>query len=167
MEPVKVAPVATKPIVTKPVVNAPVVSTLRNTIAFPDGSRVRFKESINPNQDQAFIDRNTSMATTWYTAPTFSGYDNSNTYFAAHTRAFKYLFAARIGSVVSVYDASGNKFSYKVVKIDEMNDIGDNRKGYTIWEDFMTKDSGSGEYVTFQTCIDDYWNIVVKARLIK
>lgn len=143
------------------------VAKYYNTIIFPNGKAVEFRIGSDPYADQRYIDTNTAYATTWYTAPVFDGNDGSNTYFAAHTVTFRYILSASYGDLITIYDENGEKFIYKVCLIDQMNDDTYNRKGLSIWEDFMLANPGAGEYVTFQTCIDIYWNMLVKAIRVK
>lgn len=88
--------------------------------------------------------------------------DGATTHIIGHNPGiFNTVLYLGIGSRITVVDRSGNARTYTVYALYDVNDAGNDRNGNALWGSILGQ---TGESISLQTCIDDYWNRMVLAR---
>lgn len=88
--------------------------------------------------------------------------DGATTHIIGHNPGiFNTVLYLGIGSQVTVVDRNGNSRTYTVYALYDVNDAGNDRNGNAVWGSILGQ---TGESISLQTCIDDYWNRMVLAK---
>ncbi|MDR2833102.1 MAG: hypothetical protein LBV67_05240 [Streptococcaceae bacterium] len=121
---------------------------------YVSGKTIPYKNG-GVSQGQAIIDSYPNgIASTWGGMSPFSGTDGLNTHFIGHHwGAFDPFIPLAMGAKVTITDANGRAFDYKVNSIVVTDTKGvDQATGRSIFGEITS--TGGGERVVFQTCID-------------
>lgn len=114
---------------------------------------------------QSVIDNNVDMVSTWGGASTWSGTDEMNTHFIAHSSgAFKGLWDINPGEVILVSDEGMNSTKYVVIEKFLVDDYG--VKDAQNFFDYIAGKEG-GEVITLQTCETEDTNWIIRAEKIE
>lgn len=88
--------------------------------------------------------------------------DNQTTHIIGHNPgAFASAFQLKNGSIIKMADANGKVRNYKVYAILTVNDNVYGRNGKDYWSTIFNQ---KGESISLQTCINDYWNLIILAK---
>lgn len=88
--------------------------------------------------------------------------DKKTTHIIGHNPgSFAGMFKLKNGSVIKVTDANGKVRNYKVYSILTVNDNVYGKNGKDYWSSIFNQ---KGESISLQTCINDYWNLIVLAK---
>lgn len=88
--------------------------------------------------------------------------DKKSTHIIGHNPgSFAGMFKLKKGSTIKVVDSDGKTRNYKVYSILTVNDNVYGKNGKDYWSTIFNQ---KGESISLQTCINDYWNLIVLAK---
>ncbi|GGI66308.1 sortase domain-bontaining protein [Enterococcus alcedinis] len=88
--------------------------------------------------------------------------DKKTTHIIGHNPgSFAGMFKLKKGSIIKVVDSDGKTRNYKVYSILTVNDNVYGKNGKDYWSTIFNQ---KGEAISLQTCINDYWNLIVLAK---
>lgn len=88
--------------------------------------------------------------------------DKKTTHIIGHNPgSFAGMFKLKKGSTIKVVDSDGKTRNYKVYSILTVNDNVYGKNGKDYWSTIFNQ---KGESISLQTCINDYWNLIVLAK---
>ncbi|ALS01543.1 hypothetical protein ATZ33_09225 [Enterococcus silesiacus] len=155
VEPAQAEPLSAPEPPADPTFGAMTITMNGQTIPYQNGGQ---------GSGQSVIDSNPGgVASTWGGAAVQSGDDGQNTHFIGHNPgAFSTVFSLGAGSQIVVTDANGTPTTYTVRTLLQLDDYGTEvGSGTNYWD--LTVDTGGGERITLQSCVNDDINLFVIA----